>query len=86
VVLLVRAISTKLRLPPSMEALKPILIIPLVASLIVGLVMIYVVGTPVAQIMTGLTNWLQSMGTVNAVLLGAILGAMMCTDMGGVGE
>ncbi|MEY4923283.1 MAG: hypothetical protein RLY17_2000 [Pseudomonadota bacterium] len=85
-VLLVRAISTKLRLPPSMEALKPILIIPLVASLIVGLVMIYVVGTPVAQIMTGLTNWLQSMGTVNAVLLGAILGAMMCTDMGGVGE
>jgi PTS system fructose-specific IIC component len=69
-----------------MEALKPILIIPLVASLIVGLVMIYVVGTPVAQIMTGLTNWLQSMGTVNAVLLGAILGAMMCTEYGGAGE
>ncbi|EPN4466828.1 PTS fructose transporter subunit IIBC [Yersinia enterocolitica] len=78
-----KAISTKLRLPQSMEALKPILIIPLVASLIVGLVMIYVVGTPVAKIMTGLTNWLQSMGTANAVLLGAILGAMMCTDMGG---
>ncbi|MFM1305691.1 PTS fructose transporter subunit IIBC [Yersinia enterocolitica] len=78
-----KAISTKLHLPQSMEALKPILIIPLVASLIVGLVMIYVVGTPVAQIMTGLTNWLQSMGTANAVLLGAILGAMMCTDMGG---
>lgn len=78
-----RAISGKLRLPASMEALKPILIIPLVASLITGLVMIYVVGTPVAQIMTGLTNWLQSLGTANAVLLGAILGAMMCTDMGG---
>ncbi|MFA3779534.1 PTS fructose transporter subunit IIBC [Yersinia sp. 1652 StPb PI] len=78
-----KAISTKLRLPQSMEALKPILIIPLVASLIVGLIMIYVVGTPVAKIMAGLTNWLQSMGTANAVLLGAILGAMMCTDMGG---
>ncbi|WP_145567304.1 PTS fructose transporter subunit IIBC [Yersinia aleksiciae] len=78
-----KAISTKLHLPQSMEALKPILIIPLVASLIVGLVMIYVVGTPVAKIMTGLTDWLQSMGTANAVLLGAILGAMMCTDMGG---
>ncbi|EMQ2082195.1 PTS fructose transporter subunit IIBC [Yersinia enterocolitica] len=78
-----KAISTKLHLPQSMEALKPILIIPLVASLIVGLVMIYVVGTPVAKIMTGLTNWLQFMGTANAVLLGAILGAMMCTDMGG---
>lgn len=76
-------ISTKLRLPQSMEALKPILIIPLVASLIVGLIMIFVVGTPVAKIMEGLTHWLQSLGTANAVLLGAILGAMMCTDMGG---
>lgn len=80
---LAKFISNKLHLPQSMEALKPILIIPLVASLITGLVMIYVVGTPVAQIMAGLTAWLQSLGTANAVLLGAILGAMMCTDMGG---
>lgn len=78
-----RFISNKLHLPQSMEALKPILIIPLVASLFTGLIMIYVVGTPVAKIMVGLTNWLQSLGTANAVLLGAILGAMMCTDMGG---
>src|SRR5471030_772273 len=76
-------IGNKLHLPQSMEALKPILIIPLLASLVTGLVMIYVVGTPVAKILGGLTNWLQSMGTANAVLLGAILGAMMCTDMGG---
>ncbi|MDQ7098043.1 MULTISPECIES: PTS fructose transporter subunit IIBC [unclassified Serratia (in: enterobacteria)] len=78
-----KAISSKLRLPQSMEALKPILIIPLVASLITGLIMIYVIGTPVAKIMEGLTHWLQSLGTANAVLLGAILGGMMCTDMGG---
>ncbi|BEO76650.1 PTS fructose transporter subunit IIBC [Serratia marcescens] len=78
-----KAISSKLRLPQSMETLKPILIIPLVASLITGLIMIYVVGTPVAKIMEGLTHWLQSLGTANAVLLGAILGGMMCTDMGG---
>jgi len=78
-----RFIGSKLRLPQSMEALKPILIIPLLASLVTGLVMIYVVGTPVSKILVGLTNWLQSMGTANAVLLGAILGAMMCTDMGG---
>lgn len=78
-----KAISGKLQLPQSMEALKPILIIPLGASLITGLIMIYVVGTPVAKIMEGLTDWLQSLGTGNAVLLGAILGAMMCTDMGG---
>ncbi|CAH6636872.1 PTS fructose transporter subunit IIBC [Pseudocitrobacter vendiensis] len=78
-----KAISTKLKLPPSMEALKPILIIPLVSSLIVGLAMIYLIGKPVAGILAGLTHWLQTMGTANAVLLGAILGGMMCTDMGG---
>lgn len=78
-----KAISSKLHLPQSMEALKPILIIPLVASLITGLAMIYIVGKPVAAIMEGLTHWLQAMGTANAVILGAILGAMMCTDMGG---
>lgn len=78
-----KLISGKVKLPQSMEALKPILIIPLFASLITGLLMIYVVGKPVAGIMTGLTGWLANMGTANAVLLGAILGGMMCTDMGG---
>ncbi|MBN3197547.1 PTS fructose transporter subunit IIBC [Pectobacterium brasiliense] len=78
-----KAINNKLILPQSLTALKPILIIPLFATLITGLIMIYVVGTPVAKILTGLTGWLQSMGTANAVILGAILGAMMCTDMGG---
>lgn len=78
-----KLISSKLKLPPSMEALKPILIIPLFSSLVVGLAMIYLIGTPVAKILAGLTHWLQTMGTANAVLLGAILGGMMCTDMGG---
>ncbi|MGC0939123.1 PTS fructose transporter subunit IIBC [Pantoea agglomerans] len=78
-----KLISGKVKLPQSMEALKPILIIPLFASLITGLLMIYVVGKPVAGIMNGLTHWLANMGTANAVLLGAILGGMMCTDMGG---
>ena len=64
-------------------ALKPILIIPLISSLVVGLAMIYLIGKPVAGILEGLTHWLQTMGTANAVLLGAILGGMMCTDMGG---
>ncbi|STD43086.1 EIIBC-Fru [Edwardsiella tarda] len=69
-----RAISNGLKLPASMEALKPILIIPLLSSLIVGLAMIYVIGTPVAKILEWLTHWLQTMGTANAVILGAILG------------
>ncbi|MGV7960933.1 PTS fructose transporter subunit IIBC [Photorhabdus tasmaniensis] len=78
-----KLISTKVTLPQSMSALKPILIIPLFASLITGLIMIYVVGKPVASIMAGLTHWLSNMGTTNALLLGAILGGMMCADMGG---
>ncbi|WP_350304242.1 PTS fructose transporter subunit IIBC [Photorhabdus viridis] len=78
-----KLISAKVKLPQSMSALKPILIIPLFASLITGLIMIYVVGKPVAGIMAGLTYWLSNMGTTNALLLGAILGGMMCADMGG---
>lgn len=76
-------ISTKLKLPQTMEALKPILIVPLISTLVTGLAMIYVIGSPVAWLMDWLTHWLNTMGTTNAVILGAILGAMMCTDMGG---
>lgn len=76
-------IAEKVVLPNSMDALKPILIIPLLASLITGLVMIYVVGGPISSIMTGLTDFLNGMGSTNAVLLGILLGAMMCFDLGG---
>jgi PTS system fructose-specific IIC component len=76
-------IADKVQLPQSMEALKPILIIPFVASLVTGLVMIYVVGGPVAGIMSAMTEFLNNMGSANAVLLGIILGAMMCFDLGG---
>lgn len=65
-----KLISTQLKLPQSMEALKPIPIIPLISSLVVGLAMIYLIGKPVAGILEGLTHWLQTMGTANAVLLG----------------
>ncbi|MCW8327834.1 PTS fructose transporter subunit IIBC [Photobacterium sp. SDRW27] len=78
-----KLVADKVKLPQSMEALKPILIIPLVASLITGLIMIYVVGGPVSAAMTGLTDFLNNMGSANAVLLGIILGCMMCFDLGG---
>ncbi|MCV4288247.1 PTS fructose-like transporter subunit IIB [Pseudomonas capsici] len=71
------------RLPASVEALKPILIIPLLSSLFTGLIMIYVVGQPVAGMLASLTTFLDSMGTTNAILLGVLLGAMMCVDLGG---
>jgi len=78
-----RAIAQWIPLPASVAALKPILIIPLLASLFTGLVMIYVVGSPVAAMMGALTDFLAGMGTTNAVLLGLLLGGMMCVDLGG---
>lgn len=45
--------------------------------------MIYVVGKPVAGMLESLTHFLDSMGTTNAILLGLLLGAMMCVDLGG---
>ncbi|OCR21970.1 FruA [Pseudomonas syringae] len=77
------AVNRYARLPASVEALKPILIIPLLSSLFTGLVMIYVVGKPVAGLLESLTHFLDSMGTTNAILLGVVLGAMMCVDLGG---
>ena len=78
-----KAVSRWIPLPASIESLKPILIIPLLASLVTGLVMIYVVGTPVAKMLAGLTEFLDTMGTSNAILLGLLLGTMMCVDLGG---
>ncbi|WP_110656365.1 PTS fructose-like transporter subunit IIB [Salinicola halimionae] len=77
------AVIRYVKLPASVESLKPILIIPLLASLFTGLVMIYVVGTPVAALLSALTAFLNNMGSTNAVLLGVLLGAMMCFDLGG---
>ncbi|WP_421376820.1 PTS fructose-like transporter subunit IIB [Paraburkholderia sp. DD10] len=76
-------ISRKLKLHRNLEGLKPVLIIPLVSTLVVGLLMIYVVGTPVATALHNLENWLRSMQTGSAVTLGLLLGAMMAFDMGG---
>ncbi|SFU45118.1 PTS fructose-like transporter subunit IIB [Halomonas korlensis] len=78
-----KAVAQHVKLPSSVESLKPILIIPLVASLVTGLTMIYVVGEPVAAILSALTTFLENMGSTNAVLLGILLGAMMCFDLGG---
>ncbi|TVP42751.1 MAG: PTS fructose-like transporter subunit IIB [Halomonas sp.] len=77
------AVTRYVKLPSSVESLKPILIIPFIASLVTGLTMIYVIGEPVAAIMAGLTSFLAAMDSTNAVLLGILLGAMMCFDLGG---
>jgi fructose PTS system EIIBC or EIIC component len=73
-----------IKLPKSLEGLMPVLILPVLSTFIVGLIMIYVVGSPAKAINVALTGWLKGLGGANAVLLGIILGLMMAFDMGGV--
>lgn len=72
-----------IHLPKNLEGLKPVLILPLLSTLIVGLVMVYIIGEPVAALLAAMTEFLQGLGTTNAVVLGLILGGMMAVDMGG---
>ena len=69
--------------PASLRSLLPVLFYPLIATFIVGTLMILVVGEPIAAATEALTAWLEGMGTANAVVLGVILGLMMAFDMGG---
>ena len=71
------------KVPRWLGSLMPVVIIPLLTSLIVGLAMYLLLGAPLAAIMDGLQNWLSSMSGSSAVLLGIILGLMMCFDLGG---
>ncbi|PZT07121.1 PTS fructose transporter subunit IIC [Stenotrophomonas maltophilia] len=76
-------INRALRLPRSLEGLKPVLILPVLGTLLVGLLMMYVIGTPVAGLLAWLTDWLRGMQGSSAILLGLLLGGMMAVDMGG---
>jgi PTS system fructose-specific IIC component len=76
-------LNKSLKLPRAMEGLKPVLILPLIGTTVVGLAMVYVVGTPIAHVLTAMTTFLQSMKGTSAVILGLLLGAMMAFDMGG---
>jgi fructose-specific PTS system IIC-like component len=73
----------KIKVPPVMRSVMPIFIIPLVGTFIVGGLVVWVIGAPIAGIMEGLSNWLSSMSDASKVILGIILGAMMAFDMGG---
>jgi PTS system fructose-specific IIC component len=76
-------LNRALKLPPTLAGLKPVLILPVLGTLIVGLLMVYVVGGPVGAALTVLTDWLKGMQSSSALVLGLILGAMMAFDMGG---
>ncbi|MEW2284839.1 fructose-specific PTS transporter subunit EIIC [Streptomyces sp. NPDC047841] len=73
----------KVRIPAAMRGIMPVVVIPLISSAIVGFLMFVVIGKPIASAQKGLTDWLGGLTGTNAVLLGALLGLMMCFDLGG---
>lgn len=79
----VKFLNDKIQLGRNLDGLKPVLILPLLGTAIVGLLMFYVVGGPVAIALAAITTWLKGLQGSNAVFLGLLLGAMMAFDMGG---
>jgi PTS system fructose-specific IIC component len=73
----------QISVPRWLRGLMPVVIIPLVASLVASGLMFLVLGGPIAAITVGLNDWLNSLTGASAIALGVILGLMMCFDLGG---
>ncbi|QIY71610.1 fructose-specific PTS transporter subunit EIIC [Streptomyces sp. RLB1-33] len=73
----------KVKIPASLRGIMPVVVIPLISAAIVGFLMFVVIGKPIASAQKGMTDWLNGLTGTNAVLLGALLGLMMCFDLGG---
>ncbi|WP_309135575.1 fructose-specific PTS transporter subunit EIIC [Cellulomonas sp.] len=69
--------------PKGVRGIMPVVVIPLLSSAVVGIVMLVLIGRPIAAAMEGLTSWLNGLSGANLVLMGALLGAMMGFDLGG---
>ncbi len=80
---IVRWLNQTIKLPRTLEGLKPVLILPLLGATITGLLMYYVVGGPVSAALVSISAWLKGMQGSSAIVLGMILGCMMAFDMGG---
>ncbi|MFJ3023714.1 fructose-specific PTS transporter subunit EIIC [Streptomyces tendae] len=70
-------------IPKALRGIMPVVVIPLVSAAVVGFLMFVVIGKPIASAQEGMTDWLNGLSGANAVLLGALLGLMMCFDLGG---
>ncbi|SET46973.1 PTS system, fructose-specific IIC component [Salinibacillus kushneri] len=73
----------KIKVPQAVQPVMPIIFIPIIATFIVGMLFIFVIGSPVASLFEGLTQWLEGMQGASSILLVLILGAMIAVDMGG---
>ena len=72
-----------LKLPRWLGSMMPVVITPLITSLIAGAVMYLLLGAPLAWVMSVLQGWLMSMSGTSSLVLGLILGVMMASDLGG---
>ncbi|NMA83426.1 MAG: PTS transporter subunit EIIC [Epulopiscium sp.] len=72
-----------IRLPKGLQGIMPVLVIPVLGSLFVGLIMYYIVGKPVAAVNTAMNNFLTNLSGSSAIILGLVIGLMMAFDMGG---
>lgn len=73
----------QIKVPKAMAPIMPIIIIPIFASLIVGLIFIFLIGAPISSVFAALTSWLKGMQGANIIVLALIIGAMIAFDMGG---
>ncbi|MFJ4722691.1 PTS fructose transporter subunit IIABC [Streptomyces luteogriseus] len=73
----------KVNVPAALRGIMPVVVIPLISSAIVGFLMFVVIGKPIAEAQKGMTDWLNGLSGSNAILLGTLLGLMMCFDLGG---
>jgi fructose PTS system EIIBC or EIIC component len=71
------------RVPKGVRGVMPVVVVPLLSSLLVGIIMFVIIGQPIASLMAGLTSWLNGLTGANLLVLGALLGAMMGFDLGG---
>ncbi|MBP1138012.1 PTS system fructose-specific IIC component [Arthrobacter sp. PvP023] len=73
----------KIQVARWLRGLMPVVIIPLVASLVASGLMFLILGAPIVAITKGLNGWLSGLTGASAIALGVILGLMMCFDLGG---
>ncbi|MCO8305861.1 fructose-specific PTS transporter subunit EIIC [Streptomyces sp. RKCA-744] len=73
----------RIRVPKFVQPIMPIIVIPIVATSVLGLFFIHVLGKPISWVFEHLTDWLGGLTGTSAALLGIILGLMIAFDMGG---
>ncbi|MAU82880.1 MAG: PTS lactose transporter subunit IIC [Gordonia sp.] len=73
----------RIPLPQWARGLQPVVIIPLLGSMVIGVLLYMLLGKPLAWVTDQMTDALNSMSGGSAVVLGVVLGLMMCFDLGG---